>query len=514
MGGARSEALPGGKTLTAKRPSLEPGLTQGSGHFQALGLNVLLKHASEASRLFQFAFFVIAARRFGAAGLGNLTVLLMVGSGIGLLLGDFGVNTLMIARMSGGTESERNKIASEALFLKSVLCAAAFVLMCGLMSLTKSAASWVDILSVAIISSGGLWLEFLAALTNAVNRFGVEVWLRIGFRGAIYGAGAIAALFMSLTRGLEVMAAITLGTAVVAPALLHGLIPVKMHFGIGGAGLLIESVPVWVTQLAQLTYLKFDVVILGLLHVAAREIGWYAAAWKIADVLTGVPALLSAAALPLISGAAGSKGLRAIAPRYLKAMYVLPFFFALPLTVGAEWITRLLYGQGFAGTTQIMRILVLAVVPFYVHTFLVIVAVAVGRQREAAKLAAVCSIIGISAAVLLVPKLGYQVMAYVSAAANFLFACSIIYRFREVTETAHAGTALKSLSSAAVAFVLSLTAWRNLHPILAIGMAMVSYVGGLMLLGVVGLKDLSRLQRFSRSIFWSRRATEEIGAGV
>src|SRR5215472_15771140 len=143
MGGARSEALPGGKTLTAKRPSLEPGLTQGSGHFQALGLNVLLKHASEASRLFQFAFFVIAARRFGAAGLGNLTVLLMVGSGIGLLLGDFGVNTLMIARMSGGTESERNKIASEALFLKSVLCAAAFVLMCGLMSLTKSAASWV-----------------------------------------------------------------------------------------------------------------------------------------------------------------------------------------------------------------------------------------------------------------------------------------------------------------------------------------------------------------------------------
>ncbi len=127
--------------------------------------------------------------------------------------------------------------------------------------------------------------------------------------------------------------------------------------------LLRDSLPVWVTQLAQLSYLRFDIVILGFVHVATREIGWYAAAWKIADVLSVVPALLSGAALPLISGGEQSS-VPVIAPRYLKLMYVLPFLFALPLAIGAGWITRLFYGVSFTGTPEVLRILVWAVVPF------------------------------------------------------------------------------------------------------------------------------------------------------
>src|SRR5260370_25761217 len=80
---------------------------QAGRHFRRLGRNVLLKCMGETPRLFQMAFFVVAARRFGPAALGSLTALMMIGSGIGLLFGDLGINTTMIARMSGGRVDAR-----------------------------------------------------------------------------------------------------------------------------------------------------------------------------------------------------------------------------------------------------------------------------------------------------------------------------------------------------------------------------------------------------------------------
>jgi O-antigen/teichoic acid export membrane protein len=475
--------------------------------FHALGRNVLLKYASETSRLFQMVFFVVAARRFGAAALGNLTVLLMIGSGVGLLLGDLGINTTMIARMSGGTESERKQIASEALFWKNVLCALALVLMCAAMYFTRSAGSWVQIFAVAVISAGGLWFEFLAALTNGVNRFDAEVWLRIVYRGAVYGGGALAAFFASLAGDLVYMAAATVVIMTGAFLLLKaGLVPLRFSLPAQGAALLKESVPVWVTQLAQLTYLKFDVVILGLLHVASRETGWYAAAWKIADVLTAVPALLAGAALPLISGASRETSIREIAPRYLRAMYVLPFLFVLPLAIGAEWITRLLYGEGFAGTPRILQILMWAVVPIFAHLFLASVAVATRRQSEAAKLAAMTSVGGVLAAVILVPRVGYEAMAVICLVANSMFACAMIYKFRDVTASTQFGTGLKSLLSAVGIYGFCSVVPNGTHPALMIVGGAAAYCVALLLLGVVRLQDLNRVWRLAGSMLWNRTA--------
>ncbi len=197
-----------------------------------------------------------------------------------------------------------------------------------------------------------------------------------------------------------------------------------------------------------------------------------------------------------------------IAPKYLKTMYILPFLFALPLSIGAEWITRLLYGVGFAGTPRVLQILVWAIVPIFIHSFLAVVAVATRRQFEAAKLAATTSILGMLASAILVPKLGYQTMAVICLVANSLFACAMIHRFRDVTGSAQVGAGLKSLGSAVGVYAVCAVLPRDAHPVLMIVGGTATYCLALFVLGVIRMRDVNRGWHLLGSVLWNRAADE------
>jgi O-antigen/teichoic acid export membrane protein len=482
--------------------------TRVPGHHRALGRNVLFKNVGAASFLFSMVFFLVIARRFGPAALGDLTVLLMVGSVTGLIFGNLGVNTTMVARMNGATGAARQQFAAAGFFWKIVFSALSFVLMIVAMRLGVHYGTWPEILAVAVISVGGLWVEFLSALTNGVNRLGVEANLRHAHRAIVYGGGACLAFFLGLAGVLIFMAGATILVLSCAFLLIRArVMPVglPLSYEIVPA-FLKESVPVWITQISQLTYLKLDIVVLGLLHVAARQIGWYAAGWKVVDVLTMVPALLAAAVLPLISGALPDTDASDIAPAYLKAMYVLPFFFILPMAVGAGWITRLLYGSAFTGTAGVLRILVWALAPYCVHSLLVTVAVATGRQLEAARLGMVTAAFGLLAAVVFVPLYGYQAIAVTSLAANSGFAIAMVHRFRNVTGSTHAATGLKSLGGALAVFGLAVFLGGDIPAWVMTFGSVVAYGGVLLILGVFNLRDVGRGWRLAGSLLSNRTA--------
>lgn len=482
------------------------------GRFHALGRNVLLKNFAETSRLFQMAFFVVVARRFGAATLGDLTVLLMIGSVVILIFGDLGLNTTVIARMSAVPSPERESIASAGLFWKGVLTVISILLMSGSMRFAVSFGGWQEIVAVTVISCGSLWHEFLVALTNGVNRLDAEAWLRLVYRGVVYGGGSLLCLVCGLNAVLAYMAVVSVSVLGLTLVLFQKSI-VRLRFlslREINAGLLGESAPVWVTQVAQLTYLKLDLVVLGLLHIAAQLTGWYAAAWKIVDVLTAVPALLAAAALPLISGALPETDASAIASGYLKCMYVLPFIFVLPLAIGADWISRTLYGSGFAGTPAVLRVLVWALAPICVHSFLATLAVAKRRQAVAAKLGAATAVLGLLSALILVPHFGYVSMAFISLAANCLFAAIMVREFRDITGSMHLATCFKSLGSALAVFGCSLMFASEARPLFLAIAGLAVYGLALLLTGVVTVRDLGRGWRLAGSLLWNR-PTQRVG---
>jgi O-antigen/teichoic acid export membrane protein len=486
--------------LPASPPAAQPT------HFRALGINVILKNVGELSRLFQMFFFIVVARRFGPVLLGDLSVLLMIGSSVGMFIGDLGINTTMIARVNGSASLQRAKIVAESVFWKTFLGLGSVATMLVVMLLTGTTKSWIDMLAISVISLGSVWLDFLAAITNGLNRLDAEVWLRAAYRGLVYGLGAIFALFFSLSHDLLAMAFAALGV-LLASYLVVGklLIPLPFRWT-SSYSLLRESLPVWVTQLAQLTFLRFDLVILGLLHVVAREIGWYSAGWKVVDALTTVPASMAAAALPLMSVGARGSNIAAIAPRYLKAAYVLPLFVVLPLTIGADGLSKLLYGPGFSGTPHILRLLAWALIPIFIHAFLSTVAVAAGRQSQAARMAAITSVLGLTAAIMLVPKFGYQYMAIVCLTANSLYAAAMVYRFRDLTHSMHVLTAIKSLASALAIFAVCLFFLKNVPWALLVIGGMLAYSLSLVTFGVVNLGHVGQAWRFFSSLLFKRPA--------
>ncbi len=84
------------------------------------------------------AFFIVVARVSGAGDLGTLTVLIATGSLVALVVGDLGINTTTIAKMSGNCERDRDEIASEALSWKAALTALGLYSFAGLYTLPEA----------------------------------------------------------------------------------------------------------------------------------------------------------------------------------------------------------------------------------------------------------------------------------------------------------------------------------------------------------------------------------------
>ena len=400
------------------------------------------------------------------------------------------------------------QVASEAFFWKNVLCVLVVVFMCAGIYVTRRSVS-LGTFSVVVISLGALWVEFLCALTNGTNRFEAEVWLRMTYRGAVYEVGALAILFAGLTVGLACMA-VTVTAAIIAAFLLfrRNLIALRFELPARGVKLAAESVPVWGDAAAQLTYLKFDVVILGLLHVAAQETDGTPLHGRSRRSEPLVPALMSAAALPLLCGDMASTNIPLIVPRYSQDPVRSAVSIRTAAGDGVGWITRILYGSSFTGTPRILRILVWGgAVLIFVHTFLAIVAVATRRQAEAAKLAAATSGLGILVAFLSVHRFGYEAMAVVCLVANSVFACAMIYKFRDVTGSMQLGVAVRSIAAALGVYGVCSLLGRT-HPVLSVLGGMGAYCIALLLLGVVNLGHLSGAWRLAGSMLGTRLARE------
>jgi O-antigen/teichoic acid export membrane protein len=145
-----------------------------------------------------------------------------------------------------------------------------------------------------------------------------------------------------------------------------------------------------------------------------------------------------------------------------------------------------------------------ALVPIFVHTFLAALAVATRRQSEAAKVAAGASILTVLAALLLVPRLGYQAMAVVSLVANSLFACTMVYKFRDVAGSTQYGAGLKALGSALGIYGFCSYFWMNSHPVLLMLGGTCAYCVALLVLRVVRMEHLGIGWRFFASLVWGR----------
>lgn len=121
--------------------------------------------------------------------------------------------------------------------------------------------------------------------------------------------------------------------------------------------LLHDSWPLILSGLAAMLYMRIDQIMLGQM-LGDEEVGIYSAAVRISEVWYFVPTMITASVFPSIIKAR-SENQKIYYQRIqnlLDLMMTLALSLAIPISLTAEWIMTVLYGEGYSESAQILVI--------------------------------------------------------------------------------------------------------------------------------------------------------------
>ena len=132
-------------------------------------------------------------------------------------------------------------------------------------------------------------------------------------------------------------------------------------------------------------YLRFLVVMVSL-QTDAHETGLYGTAFRVIELLVGIPPIVVGVAIPVLAVAGGEdlKRFSYAVERMIEVITVGALGLALVVTVLAEPTLRLLGGPAFVAAAPMLQIQVWALVPLSIGSVLSVTLLALGRQRAIA----------------------------------------------------------------------------------------------------------------------------------
>jgi len=392
-----------------------------------LGADLKAKIVGEAvSRAVHVLCFLYIARALGANRFGELSLALTVGQLAGFLLLDPGLNTAMVRRLIRAPAGGALR-AGVTLGWKVCLAAPMFAVLAAAAAVPAARLPQPQLLLLAGSYALALaLLDWVCAITNAYSRLDLEARIRIGSRLGMVAVAVLADWTQSTAGVLAAMAGIT---AVAAAA---GWMSVARHCLRAtprwswdeARQALAEGLPVacatWLTGV----YQRWDLLFLSAFQVSYEAQGWYAAAYRIFEMLSAAPVILSVAAFPsLVRLHQGDrKGFEELVVLGLKSAVTAATAAALITAAFSAVIMSLLYGPAYGGGAAALEVLGWGAVPLFAHLFLLQANVARGGAGVNVWCGAGALLAGLVANVLLIPRLGMLGVAWGSLAAHATFA--------------------------------------------------------------------------------------------
>ncbi len=242
--------------------------------------------------------------------------------------------------------------------------------------------------------------------------------------------------------------------------------------------LLFAAIPLALNSLAVTVYHRIDQTLLFRL-VGARELGQYALAAGLVELLGALPVALMSSIFPLLVQNAAIPDrfdhyLR-LTTRYLLAL--VPFA-CLVGTLAAPYVIRLLYGPEFESAATLLRILIWSEVPVALGVVLANALVAMRLQRYIPVSTVTGAVMNLSANVVWIPQFGAKAAAWVTLV-SYSLAGAILFLFVPATRQVAWLAVRAALWPVALAAVLTLAALQlpGLH--LQVGLSLSLYVAGL-----------------------------------
>lgn len=181
-------------------------------------------------------------------------------------------------------------------------------------------------------------------------------------------------------------------------------------------------------NLADVATFRLDSLILAA-TAGAGDLGIYAAAINLAEVLLYIP---SSVAMVLLPASAASDDPFPLALRATLAVAVISTFGAVLMIALAPWLIRLLFGPGFEGSVTLLRILSVAMIGMGIRRVLAAELAARRRQAVAAWIAFLTLGVMVTLDLALIPRFGADGAAWASFVAYLLGAGVIIIMFLRI----------------------------------------------------------------------------------
>jgi O-antigen/teichoic acid export membrane protein len=304
-------------------------------------------------------------------------------------LSDAGLTAVGVREMSLLDDAEaRHQLLGNLVALRLVLAVAAIVCALGF----ALAAGWDRVMVEGVVLGG---IGVLLVNTQATMIAPLSVDLRIGRIALVelmrYAVTLVAVALLSLAGAallpyFAIQVLVGICVLALTPLLLGssaGLLPRLDRAAV--RRLLRDAAPVGVALAMNVLYLRLLVVLVQL-QTPIHETGLYGTAFRVIELLIGVPPLVIGVAIPVLAVAASedAKRLASGLQQLVEVSVVASLGAALVVFAVATPVVRLLGGPGFDGAGPLLRVQIWALVPLSLGSVFSFALLSLKRQRDIA----------------------------------------------------------------------------------------------------------------------------------
>jgi O-antigen/teichoic acid export membrane protein len=398
-----------------------------TGTQQRIARNALVRSGGEiVAKVASLLFFVTMARQLGPDGYGafmfalGLTTALLVGAG-------FGTDELT-AREVARDHTRGGRYLSDVATLKTVTAVgliALGVLIAQLGPFSRDARAAVLILGigVAVEAIARTWYMIFQA-NERLELISLSIVLQrtltavIGIVVLLLGGGVIAASLVYTVGALAGLAVSELSVRRLVP---HRPRPQPRTW----LPLLRTAFPIGVAFLLYVLLMRLDVTLLSFIS-GEKEVGVYAAAYRLVESTQFVAWAMSAAMMPWLSRTAAG-GLQRGYELGLAAMNAVLLPISLIFTLFAPGIVHLLYGHAFDAAVLPLQLLGLTSALYGMQSYASTSLIARDAPTTFGKLVAVVVVLNLGANLVVIPKYGADGAAAVSLASGLLLGAASVW---------------------------------------------------------------------------------------
>lgn len=347
------------------------------------------------------------------------------------------------------------------------------------------------------------FLEFITALFRAIQRPELEMTVRTLFSVANLSLG-VAGLYAGWgLAGFATTQVVSAGAAVLLACLIVERVAVKVTYSRRAQvlwGHVVMAAPFAGTLLALYLSNQIGVVLLPL-FAGTEHVGYFAAAVRLFDSFTLIPAAVMGAFLPMMSRLyVESVGTFVRTLRFtLKYLFVLSAPIVAGVVILARPITALFYGDSFAPSAAALQILSTALVFSFWNYAGDSVLIASNRERLLLKLTWLDAVIHVGVNLLLIPPFSYLGLCWAvltTQALRFFILLAALQRYCDVR------VLLRLIAAPTLCTVIMgvvVTAIQDWGLQLVIPTGMVVYTIALLASGTVQRGEVGRLQGMMRT---------------